>query len=1460
MKYNKKLLILLSLCTVIFVGSLFAPIRSYNIDQAENDTDKAIDLYSPKTSAAMWLNYPHYTHLEAMCGAGDVIDWSFTGTNTDVGIYVLIMDDLDYAWFDLYDGDLSVVSEYWILSAGTHYSTYGWAAPHEHDNWCLVFWNADPDQENTYLTYNAYITYGDFDISTPSSSTSWQAGTTHNIDFETIGYHPEVEIELVDDYVFVTTINAHYTIPSYSPGGTYSYSWSIPSWLSDSTTYQIKITDYNNAAIWEYSDYFEITASDSITVTSPTSSSSWQAGSTNSITWTSTGSISNVDIHLYYLGGYHSTIASSTSNDGAHSWTLASSYTNYADSYQIRIEDSSASSTNDYSAAYFEITAPDSITVTSPTASSSWQAGSTNSITWISTGSITNVDIDLYYLGSFHSTIASSTSNDGTHSWTLDSSYANYADSYKIRIEDSSAPTTYDYSATYFEITEIPPIDSITVTSPTASSSWQAGSTQSITWTSTGSITNVDIDLYYLGSFHSTIVSSTSNDGAHSWTLDSSYANYADSYTIRIEDSSAPTTYDYSATYFEITAPSPVDSITLTNPTASSSWQAGSTQSITWTSTGSFANVDIELHYLGAYLSTIVSGTSNDGSYSWTLDSSYANYADSYYIRIADSSTHSTYDFSDGNFEITAPSPVDSITVTSPTGSSSWQAGSTQSITWTSTGSITNVDIDLYYLGSFHSTIALSTLNDGDYTWTLAPSYANYADSYTIRIEDTSDFSTYDYSAMYFEITEPSSLTVTSPTEFESWLTDSTHSITWTSMGSIANVDIDLYYLGSYYSSIASSTSNDGSYSWTLASSYANYADSYQIHIEDSSTPSTYDDSVAYFEIMERDSLTVTGPSSMTTWQAGSTQSITWTSTGSIANVDIDLYYLGSFHSSIASGTLNDGTYSWTLDPSYANYGDSYQIRIADSSTPATYDDSAAYFEISDIAPIDSLTVTSPTDFSSWQAGSTQSITWTSTGSIANVDIVLYYLGGYHSTIASNTLNDGTYSWTLASNYANYGDSYQIHIEDSSTPATYNDSAAYFEITAPPSDSITVTSPTDFSSWQAGSTQSINWTSTGSIVNVDIDLYYLGSYHSTIASSTSNDGTYSWTLDSSYANYADSYQIHIEDSSTPSTYDDSPAYFEITAPPADSLTVTSPTANVNIVLYYLGGYHSTIALSILNDGTYSWTLASSYANYADSYQIRIEDSSTPSTYDDSRAYFEITTPAINSITVTSPTGYSSWQAGSTRSITWTSTGGITNVDIVLYYLGSYHSNIVSSTSNDGTYSWTLPSSYANYGDFYKIRIEDSSTPSTYDYSPAYFEITTPAMNSITVISPTGSSSWQAGSTRSITWTSTGGITNVDIDLYYLGVFHSSIVSDTSNDGTYSWTIPSSLAIYADMYQIHIEDSSNSLTYDDSPAYFAINSGGDVEDPAIPGYDLSVFIISLIGISIILLRKRTKKLA
>ncbi|UCE38316.1 MAG: peptidoglycan DD-metalloendopeptidase family protein [Thermoplasmata archaeon] len=93
-------------------------------------------------------------------------------------------------------------------------------------------------------------------------------------------------------------------------------------------------------------------------------------------------------------------------------------------------------------------------------------------------------------------------------------------------------------------------------------------------------------------------------------------------------------------------------SITVNLPNDGEAYQRARTRTITWSTTGSpGANVDIDLYKNSIYHSPIVSGTPNDGSYSWGLSSSLPPDVD-YTVKITSSSDPLIFDYSDSPFAI----------------------------------------------------------------------------------------------------------------------------------------------------------------------------------------------------------------------------------------------------------------------------------------------------------------------------------------------------------------------------------------------------------------------------------------------------------------------------------------------------------------------------------------------------------------------------------------------------------------------------------------------------------------------------------------------------------------------------------------------------------------------------------------------------------------------------------------
>jgi 5-hydroxyisourate hydrolase-like protein (transthyretin family) len=144
--------------------------------------------------------------------------------------------------------------------------------------------------------------------------------------------------------------------------------------------------------------------------------------------------------------------------------------------------------------------------------------------------------------------------------------------------------------------------------------------------------------------------------------------------------------------------------------------------------------------------------------------------------------------------------------------------------------------------------------------------------------------------------------------------------------------------------------------------------------------------------------------------------------------------------------------------------------------------------------------------------------------------------------------------------------------------------------------------------------------------------------------------------------------------------------------------------------------------------------------------------------------------------------------------------------------------IVSSTANDGSFSWTI-SSTQTLGTDYKVRITSTSKSVT-DSSNSNFAI---VAGTLTVTTPNGGQSWKRGTVHSITWSKSGSPGSyVKIELLKAGAVNRVITSSTANDGSYSWTIPSTQTAGTN-YKIRITSTTYSSIKDSSNSNFAITT-------------------------------------
>ena len=247
----------------------------------------------------------------------------------------------------------------------------------------------------------------------------------------------------------------------------------------------------------------------------------------------------------------------------------------------------------------------------------------------------------------------------------------------------------------------------LSVTSPNGGEIWESGTSHAITWKGTSGPVRIEYSTDDAATW-TTITPSTPNDGSYDWIVPATPSPLC---RVRISESGDGSPVDSSDGTFTITG------FRVTSPYGGEQWMAGSAQTITWTSAGSYPTVNIELSAdNGSSWSPITASTSNTGSYPWTVPNSVSNLC---LIRVSDSIDGVPFDMSNAVFSI-VPVVVPAVTVTSPNGGESWALGSTQDITWTQTELTGSVTIDLYKSGIYRKTLGTADVAAGTFSWVIA--------------------------------------------------------------------------------------------------------------------------------------------------------------------------------------------------------------------------------------------------------------------------------------------------------------------------------------------------------------------------------------------------------------------------------------------------------------------------------------------------------------------------------------------------------------------------------------------------------------------------------------------------------------------------------------------------------------------------------------------------------------------
>jgi hypothetical protein len=189
--------------------------------------------------------------------------------------------------------------------------------------------------------------------------------------------------------------------------------------------------------------------------------------------------------------------------------------------------------------------------------------------------------------------------------------------------------------------------------------------------------------------------------------------------------------------------------------------------------------------------------------------------------------------------------PLASLAVTSPNGSETWIAGTSQTIQWSSANLSGNVNVLLSRDGgaTYSEVLFANSANDGAEVWTVTGPSTTAA---RVRIASVDVPLLSDDGNANFTILQPT-ITALSPDGGEVWSTGTVHQIRWNSANLPGNVQVELSRDGGgSYATILSGLANDGVEPWTVS---APATISGIVRVSSMSIPSLQDASNATFII-----------------------------------------------------------------------------------------------------------------------------------------------------------------------------------------------------------------------------------------------------------------------------------------------------------------------------------------------------------------------------------------------------------------------------------------------------------------------------------------------------------------------------------------------------------------------------------------------------------------------------------
>jgi hypothetical protein len=292
-----------------------------------------------------------------------------------------------------------------------------------------------------------------------------------------------------------------------------------------------------------------------------------------------------------------------------------------------------------------------------------------------------------------------------------------------------------------------------------------------------------------------------------------------------------------------------------------------------------------------------------------------------------------------------------------------------------------------------------TTESNGSFDWTIS-SNIEPSTEYRIKITMLDDEDIFDFSDASFQFI--SELIVTAPNGGETWLTNSSETITYVKNFS-TRVMIELYKGGNFYLLIDAEDSGD-SFTWLSIPDTIPPGNDYKVKVTSLHDPTSFDFSDNDFTIVNG-VIDITSPNGGEYWLIGENYIIEWESNIG-GRFSIELYKSG-FRLGFIDNDHFGVTKNWRV-PDTLQPDTDYSVLISSlvDSTVAEFSDSTFTIDLPQIE------ITSPNGGEEWRVGTRYLLTWTDIIG-ENVKIELYKADTSYSVISLGTLSDGEFSWRV---------------------------------------------------------------------------------------------------------------------------------------------------------------------------------------------------------------------------------------------------------------------------------------------------------------------------------------------------------------------------------------------------------------------------------------------------------------